>query len=154
MERIEKFRIWAVEHRDAWLDVLRLDMGIALFLKALSFTQNMSEFVSQMPVKSDAFLPVLLAHFIILAHLAGGVMLFFGICTRLAAALQVPILAGAVFFVHWNEGLFQPAQTLEFVLLVLFILVLLAVAGGGRWSVDEQIRRNEAEQLGALAPSH
>jgi len=137
MDQILKLRAWVDEHRDGWLDVLRIYMGVALLLKAISFMQHMSAFIETMPLKNGAFAPALLAHYVVVAHAAGGIMLIFGILTRLAAAAQVPILLGAVLFVHWGEGLFQPAQTLELDLLVLFILGLLTVAGGGRWSVDE-----------------
>ncbi|WP_394828510.1 DoxX family protein [Pendulispora albinea] len=140
MDPYLKLRAWVDEHRDGWLDLLRIYMGVALLLKAISFMQHMSAFIETMPIKSGAFAPALLAHYIVMAHAAGGIMLIFGMLTRVAAAVQVPILAGAVVFVHWNEGLFQPAQTLEFALLVLFILVLLTVAGGGRWSIDEHLR--------------
>lgn len=53
----------------------------------------------------------------------------------LAAAVQVPILVGAVFLVHLREGLFA-SQNLEFALLVLFLLVLTVVHGGGGLSAD------------------
>ena len=143
MDQFLKLRAWLDQHRDVWLDLLRIYMGVALLLKAISFTQHMSAFVETMPLRGSAFAPALLAHYIVMAHAAGGIMLIFGLLTRIAAAVQVPILVGAVVFVHWNEGLFQPAQTLEFALLVLFILVLLTVAGGGRWSVDEQLRNQK-----------
>ncbi len=153
MDQILRLRAWIDEHRDGWLDVLRVYMGVALLLKAISFMAHMSAFIETMPVRNDAFLPALLAHYIVMAHAAGGIMLIFGVLTRLAAAAQVPILAGAVVFVHWNEGLFQPAQTLEFALLVLFILVLLTVAGGGRWSVDEYLKRQNGEAIPTV-PRH
>ncbi|HWL84225.1 MAG TPA: DoxX family protein [Polyangiaceae bacterium] len=153
MDKILKLRAWIDQHRDGWLDMLRIYMGVALLLKAISFMGHMSAFIETMPVKSDAFAQALLAHYVVMAHAAGGIMLVFGVLTRLAAAVQVPILAGAVLFVHWNEGLFQPAQTLELDLLVLFILGLLTVAGGGRWSVDEHLRtEKEKEAMHALPP--
>jgi putative oxidoreductase len=138
-------RAWVEEHRArlwaAGVDLLRIYMGVALVLKAAHFMQHMSAFIETMPVKQTAFMPALLAHYIVMAHAAGGIMLIFGIYTRLAAAVQVPILMGAIGLVHWNEKLFQPAQTLEFAILVLFILVLLTITGSGPWSVDEHMRK-------------
>ncbi len=52
---------------------------------------------------------------------------------------QIPILFGAVFFVHWQEGLFaagQSGQSLELAALVLFLLVLVFLAGSGDLSMD------------------
>jgi len=53
--------------------------------------------------------------------------------------VQVPILAGAAFYVHGPLGLFTEAQGLEFTLLVLALLCLIAVFGGGKYSVDRRI---------------
>jgi len=144
MDQILRLRTWVEQHRDGWLDLLRIYMGFALLAKAIVFMQHMSAFIETMPIKTEAFAPALLAHYVVMAHVAGGIMLIFGVLTRLAAAANIPVLLGAVFLVHWNEGLFQPQQTLELALLVLFILVLLTVAGGGRWSVDEHLKKQEA----------
>jgi len=46
--------------------------------------------------------------------LVGGAMLTIGFLTRLAAFVQIPILAGAVFIVHRQDGLFAMGQSLEF----------------------------------------
>lgn len=53
-----------------------------------------------------------------------------------SALVQLPILIGAVFLVHWNEGLLSANQSFEFSALVLFLLVLVCAFGSGRWSLD------------------
>jgi uncharacterized membrane protein YphA (DoxX/SURF4 family) len=77
-----------------------------------------------------------LAEPIAVAHLAGGLMLTFGLFTRIAAASQLPILAAALVFVHGRDGLFRPAQGFEYALLVLVLLMLFAIGGAGRISID------------------
>ena len=47
--------------------------------------------------------------------------------TRIAALVQIPILAGAVFIVHRQDGLFALGQSLEFSALVLFLLCIVAI---------------------------
>lgn len=64
-----------------------------------------------------------------IAHLCGGAFLAIGLLTRLSALLQIPVLAGAVFLIHWHEGLFSLGQSLEFSSLVLFLLILLFIDG-------------------------
>ena len=39
------------------------------------------------------FLPYAVVHFVAIAHLCGGLMLALGLLTRVAAAIQVPILS-------------------------------------------------------------
>jgi putative oxidoreductase len=77
-----------------------------------------------------------LLHYVILAHFVGGLLLTLGFLTRIAALVQVPILAGAVFFVHRQEGLLAPTQSLEFSALVLFLLLVFVVSGAGSFSID------------------
>src|SRR6185436_4718392 len=77
-----------------------------------------------------------LAELVALTHIAGGLMLAFGLLTRLGAAIQIPNLLGAVMFVHLKDGLFTPGQTLEFAMLILFVLGLYVVSGAGRLSID------------------
>jgi uncharacterized membrane protein YphA (DoxX/SURF4 family) len=48
----------------------------------------------------------------------------------------VPILIGAVFFVHRGEGLLTATQSLEFSALVLFLLLVFVVSGAGKLSLD------------------
>ena len=124
-------------NRDVLLDFVRIYLGVALVAKGVAFFHNMSSFIELMPYKPDAAPAVLLAHYVIMAHVIGGLLLALGLMTRVAAAAQLPVLLGAVIFVHWNEGLFQPAQNLELVLLVLFLLVVITLAGAGRLSLDE-----------------
>jgi uncharacterized membrane protein YphA (DoxX/SURF4 family) len=101
-----------------------------------------------MSLLNDDFAKYTVAHLIAFAHLAGGLLLAAGLLTRLAAAVQVPILVGAVFMVHMREGLFGASQNLEFTLLVLFLLVISVVVGGGRLSADYFLAKREALLLG------
>ena len=77
-----------------------------------------------------------LLHAVMLVHFVGGAMLTLGFLTRIAAAAQIPILAGAVFIVHRKDGLFAMGQSLEFSALVLFLLVVLFISGAGKLSLD------------------
>jgi len=139
-------------NRDVLLDVVRIYLGVALMAKGVAFFQNMSGFIELMPYKTDAAPAVLLAHYVIVAHVIGGLMLALGLMTRVAAAVQLPILFGAAFFVHWNEGLFQPAQNLELVFLVLFLLLVITLAGAGPLSLDEWlVRRSPGRRLKTLS---
>ena len=63
-------------------------------------------------------------------------MLTIGLFTRIAALVQVPMLFGAVFFVHLKGGLLAANQSLEFAALVLLMLCVYTVFGAGKWSCD------------------
>lgn len=116
---------------------IRVFLGFALFVRGLIFIGDQETLMSLIVTSGvDWAFPNALIHYITLAHLGGGLMLVFGLLTRAAALSQIPILFGAVFFVHWNEGLFAAGQSLELAVLVLFLLVLVALAGPGELSMD------------------
>jgi uncharacterized membrane protein YphA (DoxX/SURF4 family) len=118
------------------LDGLRVCLGVALFVKGLAFLKDVASLQALLVSAHAPFAAGDLAHLVAVVHLAGGLLLAFGMFTRLAAAVQVPNLLGAVVLIHAKDGLFTSAQTLEFSLLVLFLLGLFTLAGAGPWSVD------------------
>ena len=70
--------------------------------------------------------------------------------SRLAALLQVPILAGAVFLVHLGQGLMTAGQGFELAALTLFLLMLYAVFGPGHMSLDARFFPKQVEELPAV----
>jgi uncharacterized membrane protein YphA (DoxX/SURF4 family) len=118
-------------------ELLRVYLGVGLFVRGVLFISNADAFIELVgPTSGDLLTSLFLIHYVALSHLVGGLLLAFGLLTRLAALVQLPILAGAVFIVHFQGGLIDPSQSLEFSALVLFLLVLVLVHGSGRWSID------------------
>ena len=76
------------------------------------------------------------AWFVIMAHIVGGLSLAIGFATRLSAIVNIPVLLGAVFFVHRSAGIFKGGQDLHFSMLVLVCLIVFAVHGKGKFSLD------------------
>src|SRR5439155_15776554 len=94
------------------------------------------------------------------AHLVGGALLVLGLWTRGAALVQVPIMASAVFLLHFGQGFFLrgivldqaagggPAGVpirvpmrvmvggIEYDLLVLAATVTLVLTGAGALALD------------------
>jgi putative oxidoreductase len=140
MQSIQRILAWLKAHRDLALDLIRFYLGIGLFVRGVLFIKN-SELLTRMAYDNQSldFVGASLVHFVAISHLVGGLMLAIGILTRLAAIVQLPILAGAVFVVHWHEGLLTRGQSLEFSALVLFLLVVFTCFGAGRYSIDHYI---------------
>ena len=124
-------------------DVLRIYLGVALFVRGALFVSHPDRIHALVQQSGDWFMPMLLGHFIAVAHLCGGLLLTIGLATRLAAAVQIPILVGAVFMVHWRDGLLNPSQSLELAGLVLAMLVVFAVWGPGPLSADVRLGRTK-----------
>jgi putative oxidoreductase len=127
-------RVWIDAHHDAGWDVLRVYLGLALFVKGVGLLRDMPQTRSLL-LAADFPFPAL-AEPVAVAHLMGGLLLAFGLWTRLAGAVQVPLLAGAVLFVHGREGLFSGTQALPLAVLMLVLASLFAVGGAGGMSLD------------------
>jgi uncharacterized membrane protein YphA (DoxX/SURF4 family) len=136
MERTFRGKEWLSSHSDLWWDLLRIYVGVALFIKGFVYLHDTAGLAAILREAGVPLATPLTAEIAALAHVAGGLMLAFGLFTRVAAAIQIPNVLGAVAFVHLREGLFTRGQTLELALLVLVILVLLVLGGAGRYSVD------------------
>lgn len=136
---MQRFIAWADAHREHWLDCVRIYLGLGLFARGLLLITNTSPgfFVDLMQRSGQSWIETgALMHYVMLAHFAGGLLLTIGFLTRIAAAVQIPILFGAVFFIHRPDGLFSLGQSLEFSALVLFLLVTFTIAGAGKLSLD------------------
>jgi uncharacterized membrane protein YphA (DoxX/SURF4 family) len=127
---------WLEARRHLCFELLRIYLGAGLFMKGALFASDPALLTSLTSAgRLDAW-AYMIAHYVVVAHLCGGAMLALGLLTRIVAVAQLPILVGAVVFVHWQDGLFTRTQNLEFTLFVLFTLVLVALHGPGRWSLD------------------
>lgn len=140
---------WGDTHHPKWLDFIRMLLGIFLFIRGVLFINNMDQ-LSALMTKSE-FLGSMslgvLAHYVVFAHIVGGALVAFGLLTRLACLVQIPVLLGAVFFVNSDSGLISLNEGLWLSILVLALLIFFLVSGSGPISVDEQMRR-QAESTG------
>jgi putative oxidoreductase len=150
----------AIESKKAWwqdpsvgLDVIRIYLGIGLMVRGALFIGRPEVLLDFLKRSHSWLLPLAAAQYVAAAHLCGGILLALGLGTRLAAAVQIPPLIGAVLFVHIGEGLLTAGQSLEFAALVLAMLTAFAVFGSGRISLDAWIARRNAETQGDLAAS-
>lgn len=143
MDKSPAFVRWLDVHRDRCFDLLRIYLGVGLFIKGAIYASDPSLLEAMTAGDQLRALPAIALHGVVTAHLVGGLLMAIGLLTRLAALIQVPILAGAIWFVHLHEGLFTRSQNLEFTILVLFLLLLVAAHGPGKWSVDHAIDKKQ-----------
>lgn len=143
MKKLLQFGRTIEAQRDLLFDLIRIYIGIALLVRGMLFFLPTGQDILHGfldDVAGGAWgIIALVSHYIILVHLAGGFFLAIGLLTRLSAALQLPILFGAVFFVHFQDGLFAAGQSLELSGLVLFLLIIIVLHGPGRLSMDHYL---------------
>jgi putative oxidoreductase len=147
MEKLHQWIDWAETHPKVWLDCVRIYLGLGLFVRGVFIITNThAEFVQTLLEQQQYpwIVTGFVLHYVALAHLIGGLMLTVGLLTRIAAWVQVPVLAGALIM-HRGEGLMSGGQSLELSALVLFLLVTFAVSGAGPVSVDNGMPKLRAE---------
>ena len=86
MNYMQRLEIWGDHHHPKWLDMLRIALGVFLCFKGIEFARNMHLVEDMMTrrVPFSGFLLIILSHYILFAHIAGGFMLATGLLTRLA----------------------------------------------------------------------
>ena len=148
----------ATESKKAWwqdasvgLDLIRIYLGVGLLVRGAMFISQPEVLLDFLKRTHSWLLPLALSQYVVAAHLCGGILLALGLGTRLAAAVQIPPLLGAVLFVHLHDGLLTGGQSLEFAALVLAMLSAFTVFGAGRVSLDSWIAVRNAETQGDLA---
>jgi len=127
MKQIEAVRSWAENHVDLGYSLARIYLGVALFTRGTLMLAN-PESITRLAGANQVYMWY---SYIIGAHLIGGLLLAFGVWTRLAALVQIPILVGAIFFIHLGQGLMAVGQSLELAALVLMLLVIFGIFGSG-----------------------
>lgn len=138
---------WIESNRDIVFDLVRIYLGVGLFVRGFLFIADSSRLSGLMAdAGTGMYISSGLAHYVALAHIGGGLLMALGLLTRAAVLVQIPVLIGAVFFVHFNDGLLTSGQSLEFSTLVLFLLVVLFLHGSGRLSLDYLIFERERAQ--------
>jgi len=133
MGKIKSLNKWANRHTYWPLDILRMALGVLLFMKGVNFmsdSQMLLELFS--PFKNMAGAMIII-HYVAPAHFIGGILIFFGLLTRWAIIAQLPILIGAVIINFVGEmntfNLF--VSSITFLGCVFFILY-----GSGKHSAD------------------
>ena|SRR2546428_8335322 len=141
MNLVQKAEHWGDTHHTVWLDVIRIALGIFIFIKGVSFVGDTGPLQELMGLHFKS-LPVFIVHYIAFAHLVGGILIACGLLTRIAVAFQLPILFGAVFFVNITKGFTAINSELWLSILVLFLLIFYFIYGSGPLSVDEYMKKH------------
>jgi uncharacterized membrane protein YphA (DoxX/SURF4 family) len=131
---------WSYKHHPKWLVVLRVALGLCLFIKGVGFIQDsviLSGVISQTSfLKNANWLNTVIPWL----HLLGGAMILAGLFTRFWCLLQVPVLIGAVIFVHAGQGVFTGDSDPLFSIIILVLLVFFFIEGSGPLSLDNFLR--------------
>ncbi|HLV15467.1 MAG TPA: DoxX family protein [Xanthomarina sp.] len=133
MGTIKTLNKWANEHSYYPLDVLRIALGVFLFMKGVHFVSNTELLVELIKPLNTYAGSMILAHYVASAHLVGGILITFGLLTRWAIIVQIPILIGAILINFMGEFIALNFILASFTLLACAFFVFY---GSGKHSAD------------------
>lgn len=138
MNTIKKLNKWTNNHDPFFLmDVARLFLGGFLFFKGINFMTD-AQYLKDIIAPDEEFLSsMLIYHYVTITHLGGGVLIIFGLLTRIAVAIQIPILLGAVAV---NFLFVMVPQNLVEASVILLLSIFFVVAGSGKHSADYNLK--------------
>lgn len=118
-----------------WL--LRIALASVFIFHGLLKLANLEGFAQMLPI---SYTEVVL---VALAETGGGLLVLFGgfgttklfdLATRIGAALNIPVMLGAISMIHWGRWNFLPSEShplggFEFQAVLLLIMLYLVVVG-------------------------
>lgn len=140
MGTIKSLNKWANAHTYYPLDVLRIALGVFLFIKGIHFMGNSEILVDLLKPMQNLAGGMIMIHYVAPAHFIGGILIAFGLLTRWAVIAQLPILLGAIiinFAGEFNMTNFLLA-TIAFLVCVFFMFY-----GSGKHSVDYYLKMQQ-----------
>jgi uncharacterized membrane protein YphA (DoxX/SURF4 family) len=139
MNVVHKVEIWGDRHHPKFLDLVRVALGVFLFLKGVAFMENsayLKDLIeNQNIVNISPGVLMAIVYYVTFAHMVGGILIALGTLTRFASIIQIPIVLAAVFL----TGFFtSPINTLVWPsVTALILLILFTIIGSGPWSLDK-----------------
>ncbi|ALD11753.1 DoxX family protein [Clavibacter capsici] len=128
--------------QDAALLVVRVAIGVILVAHGLQkFVEYTLDGTAASFTQMGIPVPGVAAVFAATVETVGGAALVLGLLTPVFAALNIVNLLGAFAIVHAGKGIFVDAGGYELVLALIAGLVVLALLGAGRLSVDGLLSR-------------
>lgn len=131
---------WANAHTYYPLDILRICLGVFLFMKGVTFIGNNRDFEDLIAPVSNFLGGMFTLHYVAFAHILGGIMIAFGLLTRWSLIAQLPILLGAIAINFFGVMDFQNfvLATSSTILSVFFIIY-----GSGKHSADYYFKMHQ-----------
>ncbi len=147
MTLLDRLEDWGEHHHPKWLDIIRIVLGIFLAWKGIEFLRNSSLITGPLSNKTSFgnFTVIALSHYVVFAHLVGGILLMLGVLTRFACLIQIPIMLGAMIFINLASDVFQPYNELFLSVVILLLLIYFLIAGNGPWAL--KFKENEKRHV-------
>ena len=133
METIKTLNKWANAHTYLPLDLIRVALGVFLFIKGINFMGNSEILMSLFKPMENMAGGMVIIHYVAPAHFIGGILIATGLLTRWAILAQLPILIGAIAINFVGE---MDSNNLILALITLLACSFFLLYGSGKNSLD------------------
>ncbi|WP_106791424.1 DoxX family protein [Aquimarina sp. Aq78] len=140
MPTIKSLNKWANAHTYYPLDLLRIALGVFLFIKGINFISNSQILVDLIKPVQNLAGAMIIIHYVAPAHLIGGLLISFGLLTRWSVTAQLPLLIGAVLINFMGE---MNVANLIIASIILLLCVFFLFYGSGKHSVDYYLKMQQ-----------
>lgn len=143
MNAILKIEDWADHHRPAWLDFLRIVLGLVILVKGFLFFEHRIIITDYVLTHTFEYFNFMGAQYTVLISFGGGLLITSGLLTRFASLINLPILIAEVFFVNMPERFTFMNTNLIISVAVLILLIIFAIFGSGSFSAERFIQTHK-----------
>jgi len=140
MGRVKSLNKWANAHTSYPIDILRIALGAFLFIKGIDFMGNTQMLMELIKPIQSMLGGMLIVHYVAPAHFIGGLLIAFGLLTRWAIVVQLPIIIGAVIINFAGD---MNTTNLIISLIVFVLCVFFLFYGSGSHSVDKYLKMQQ-----------
>lgn len=140
MNNVKDLNKWANAHSYFTLDLLRIALGVFLFVKGVKFITNIQYLVELISPIDRIGGGMFMVHYITPAHMIGGILIAFGLLTRWAIIAQLPILIGAILVNFMGK---MHSDNLFLALATLAVCLFFLVYGSGKNSADYYFKMSQ-----------
>ncbi|OED41482.1 DoxX family protein [Flavobacteriaceae bacterium (ex Bugula neritina AB1)] len=140
MPTIKSLNKWANAHSYYPLDILRIALGVFLFLKGIDFLSHSQILVNLLKPVQNLAGAMIVIHYVAPAHLIGGVLIAFGLLTRWSVVAQLPLLIGAIVINFVGE---MSVTNLVIASVIFLLCLFFLFYGSGKHSVDYYLKMQQ-----------
>lgn len=140
MNLLHQLDAWSEKQQVTAVFLLRVTLGLLLWFKGFSFISHAPELEAMIANTRFTQEAHWLAGYVTWSHLFGGAMIMLGLLTRIAVLIQLPVMVGAIFFVHAGHDIMTVDAQTGLSVLVLVLLLFFLWVGAGPYSMDRYLK--------------
>ena len=140
-QQINSFRRFVDLHHPKWMDIVRILLGIAIFIKGIYFIHNPEALLQILQNSKISGWTFIVEHHVAFTYLVGGILIAIGLITRIAIIFQLPVFFGSIFCCLTHRGFFSVFSDLTFSIVMFVLLIFFLIWGPGKFSVDAYMKK-------------